>query len=141
MGAVNKISLKRVSGAKFEATNAAGNTVVVDGPADIGGVGAGMRPMEVLLVALATCSAVDVLHIMQKQRQPLEDLDIDIEGVRADAVPAVYTDIKVVFTGGGAIELPKLKRAVELSAEKYCSVSTMLRPTVRITYEARIKSG
>lgn len=141
MASVNKISLRRVTGAQFEAKNAAGNIVVVDGPADIGGTGAGMRPMEVLLVALATCSAVDVLHIMQKQRQPITDLDIDIEGVRADAVPAVYTDIKVVFSGGGAIELDKLKRAVDLSGEKYCSVSTMLRPTVRIVYEARLKDG
>lgn len=136
----NKIAVRRVSGARFEATNEAGNSVTVDGPPDLGGQGAGMRPMELQLVALATCSALDVLHIMQKQRQPLADLDIDIEGDRADAVPAVYTQIRIVFTGSGSIELDKLQRAVALSAEKYCSVSAMLRPHVDIVFDARVKS-
>jgi putative redox protein len=136
-----KITLRRESGAKFTATNAAGNTLVVDGPPDVGGVGAGMRPMEVLLASLASCSAVDVLLIMQKQRQPLTDLDVEVEGLRADAVPAVYTDIHLTFTGGGDIQLEKLQRAVELSAEKYCSVSAMLEPKVKITFTARLKAS
>lgn len=136
-----KVSLRRESGAKFTATNAAGNTLVIDGPPDVGGKGEGMRPMEVLLASLASCSAVDVLLIMQKQRQPLADLDVEVTGLRADAVPAVYTDIDLVFTGGGAIELDKLQRAVELSAEKYCSVSRMLEPKVKITFSARLKAS
>lgn len=141
MAGPTTVKLRRVSGAKFEATNAAGNTVVVDGPPDVGGVGAGMRPMELLLASLASCAAVDVLLIMQKQRQPLEDLDIEVQGVRADAVPAVYTDIRLVFTGSGKIDADKLQRAVELSSDKYCSVSSMLRAGgVKIAFEARVKA-
>lgn len=132
-----KITLSRVSGAKFEATNPSGNKIVLDGPADLGGVNDGMRPMETLLSALAGCSAMDVLHIMGKQRQPLEGLEVAVEGERADAVPAVFTRIHLVFTGSGAIDPAKLQKAVELSMEKYCSVSRMLAPTVAITAESR----
>ena len=134
-----KITMRRVSGAKFEATNEAGSAVTLDGPPDVGGQGEGMRPMELFLAALAGCSAVDVLHIMAKQRQPLEDLDIQVEGTRADAVPAVFTDIHLTFTGSGAIDDDKLKRAVDLSIEKYCSVAKMLNPDVRVTHSAAVR--
>ena len=134
-----KVSLQRIAGAHFQARNDAGNRIDLDGPADVGGTDAGMRPMEVLLVSLAGCSAVDVLHIMHKQRQTLEDLDIEVEGKRADAVPAVFTDIHVVFAASGAIDDDKLKRAVDLSMEKYCSVAKMLEPTVRITHACHVK--
>jgi len=132
-----RISMRRLSGAHFEARNDAGQSCVIDGPAEIGGTGQGMRPMELVLVALAGCSAVDVLHIMSKQRQLLHHLDIEVTGERADAVPAVYTHIHVVFTGSGDIELDKLERAVALSFAKYCSVARMLEPKVKITYEAK----
>jgi putative redox protein len=135
-----KVKLTRVSGAQFEATNDSGQRTVLDGPPDVGGVGAGLRPMELLLTSLAGCSAVDILHIMQKQRQALEDLDIEVSGTRADAVPAVFTAIHLKVTASGPIDDDRLQRAVELSMEKYCSVAKMLEPTVRITFEAKVRA-
>ncbi|MBI5507958.1 MAG: OsmC family protein [Deltaproteobacteria bacterium] len=140
MGKKVQISMRRVQGALFEAKNERGRTCVVDGPPDVGGTDAGLRPMEMLLAALAGCSAVDVLLIMKKQRQPLDNLDIEVTGERADAVPAVYTSIHVTFTGSGAIELAKLERAVSLSFEKYCSVARMLQPAVKITFAAAVQN-
>lgn len=137
-GATMRVTLTRTQGAQFVAKNAAGQTALIDGPADIGGQGEGVRPMEMLLMSLAGCSAMDVLLILNKQRQPIVDLTIDVEGQRADAVPAVYTDIHLVFTATGDLDATKLDRAVALSMEKYCSVTKMLEPTVRITHAARI---
>jgi len=131
-----KVKLVQSGPAKFTATNAAGATGVIDGPADMGGGNAGLRPMETLLSALAGCSSLDVLLIMKKQRQKLERLEVEVEGERADAVPAVFTKIHLRFKGYGPIELAKLEKAVELSIEKYCSVSKMLRATVDVTADA-----
>lgn len=132
------ITLNRKSGALFEAANDRGQSIVLDGPADIGGVDGGMRPMEMLLVSLAGCSAVDVLHILQKGRQPIDDLRITVDGTRKDEIPAVFESVHLVFEAGGGVPLGKLQRAVDLSMEKYCSVSKMLAPTVNITAEAKI---
>jgi len=131
-----KVKLVQSGAAKFVATNAAGATGVIDGPADMGGENAGLRPMETLLSALAGCSSMDVILIMKKQRQNLERLEVEVEGERADAVPAVFTRIHLRFKGYGPIEIEKLKKAVELSIGKYCSVSKMLQAAVAITAEA-----
>jgi putative redox protein len=139
-GSTMRVSLKRTKGAQFVATNSAGQKALIDGPPDIGGQGEGVRPMEMLLMSLAGCSAMDVLLILQKQRQPIVDLAVDVVGTRADAVPAVYTDIHLTFTATGDLDESKLDRAVALSMEKYCSVTKMLEPTVRITHAARIIS-
>ncbi len=135
MAGHTRIKLVQTGPAKFVATNAAGATGTIDGPADLGGKNAGLRPMETLLSALAGCSAVDVLHIMKKQRQHLERLEVEVEAERADAIPAVFTKIHLRFKGYGPIDLEKLQKAVELSIEKYCSVSKMLQPKVAVTAE------
>ena len=139
-GETMSISLRRKRGALFEAMNASGQRCLIDGPPDLGGQGEGIRPMEALLVALASCSAMDVIHILEKQqREPLEDLDVEVVGRRADAVPAVYTAIELRFAASGAVDPHKLERAVRLSMEKYCSVSKMLQPTVSITWSVSLK--
>jgi putative redox protein len=135
MAGHTRIKLVQTGPSKFTATNTAGATGVIDGPPDLGGENAGLRPMETLLSALAGCSAMDVLHIMKKQRQDLERLEVEVEGERAPAVPAVFTKIHLRFKGYGSIEVEKLQKAVELSIGKYCSVSKMLQPTVEITAE------
>lgn len=133
-----KVKVSRIAGALFEATNEGGATLRMEGPPDIGGTGAGLRPMETLLASLAGCSAVDVVKILQQQKEPLEGLDIFVEGTRADAVPAVFTTIHLRFVIHGPVAENKARRAVQLSAEKYCSVSKMLEPGVRVTHEVEL---
>jgi putative redox protein len=136
-----RVELAMVGPAAFAATAASGGTLVVDGAPEIGGEGRGMRPMELLLSSMASCSAMDVLHILRKQKERLEGLSVAIEGVRADAVPAPFTRMKLVFEAWGeALDDHKLQRAVQLAVEKYCSVSATLASSVAITWEARIKS-
>lgn len=133
------VKIARVRGALFEATNATGQKALLDGPPDLGGQGEGVRPMEMVLMGLAGCSALDVLHILEKQqKEPLADLTVTVRGTRADAVPAVYTDIALHFEATGAVDPHKLERAVKLSMEKYCSVAKMLQPTVSITHTAAV---
>ena len=129
------IKLKHLSGAKFEAINEEGQTAVLDGPEVVGGKGEGVRPMEMVLMGLAGCAAVDVLLILQKGRQEVVNLDIDVKATRADAVPAVFRDIHIVFTAGGTFTEKQLARAAGLSIEKYCSAAAMLRPGVEITHD------
>jgi putative redox protein len=135
MAGITRIKMLQTGPARFVTTNAAGASGVIDGPADLGGENGGLRPMETLLSALAGCSAMDVLHIMKKQRQSPERLEVEVEGERSDAVPAVFTRIHLRFKGYGPIELEKLQKAVQLSIEKYCSVSKMLQPAVEVTAE------
>jgi putative redox protein len=132
-----RVTIKRISGAKFEGRNADGNVIVLDGPPSVGGVGQGVRPMQLVLIGLAGCSAVDVLHILQKGRLTLDDLEVQVEAVRADAVPAVFTDVHMRFVASGDFPDDRLQRAVELSVDKYCSVATMLQPDVKITWSAQ----
>ena len=135
-----KVVLQRIGHAAFEATAGSGGKLIVDGAKDIGGEERGMRPMELLLSAVASCSAMDVVHILvNKQKQPLEDLRIEIEGARKDAVPAPFTKMHMVFIAKGAVEENKLQRAVQLAVEKYCSVSETLSDEVAITWEARLE--
>jgi len=139
-GKMMEVTLERVRGALFEGTNSAGQRCLVDGPPDLGGQGEGVRPMEMVLLALAGCSALDVIHILEKQqKEPLGDLKVTVRGERADAVPAVYTDIALHFAARGPVSPAKLERAVKLSMEKYCSVAHMLMKSVNITHTVSLE--
>lgn len=134
-----KVTLERVGHAAFEATAGSGGTLVVDGSPEIGGEGRGMRPMELLLSAVASCAAMDVVKILvNQQKQPVEALRVEIEGERADAVPAPFTKMRLVFVARGDVDVRKLERAVSLSVEKYCSVRATLGG-VEVTWEARLE--
>ncbi len=135
---MTRVKLRRIGGAKFEASNESGKTAIIDGPPPVGGNDEGVRPMELILMGLAGCSAMDVLHILKKQRQDIVGLDIDVDGTRADAIPAVYTDIHVHFSASGDVDPQKLERAVSLSMEKYCSVTRMLQATVKLTHSSEV---
>lgn len=136
-----EVKLSRVRGALFEGTSSGGQKALIDGPPDLGGQGEGVRPMEMLLLSLAGCSALDVIHILEKQqKEPLADLDVSVKGVRADAVPAVYTSIELHFEASGPVDPHKLERAVKLSMEKYCSVAAMLVKTATITYTTSVRA-
>ena len=123
----------------FEAQNADGNTVHFDGSQEVGGEGKGVRPMEGVLMSLASCSAIDVVDMLKKMRQELEDIQIDVKGERRDEIPKVFTKIHLAYRLKGDIHPDKAERAVKLSAEKYCSVSKMLEPDVEITYSVEME--
>ena len=89
---------------------------------------------------VASCSAVDVVMILEKQKQPLRDLQISVHGERADAVPAVFRRIRLQFVAYGEVAENKLERAVRLSVEKYCSVAKMLSPDVVVEHESQVVS-
>jgi putative redox protein len=131
-----KVRLEQVGPAAFEAIAGSGGALVVDGAPEIGGEGRGMRPMELLLAAVASCSAMDVLHILRKQKEPVEHLRIEIEGTRADRTPSPFTAMKLVFVARGAVDDHKLQRAVSLAVDKYCSARATLG-NLEITWEAR----
>lgn len=121
------VSVKWTDGRQFLAESGSGHSVVIDVPPDHGGRNTGPRPMEMLLMGLGACTSFDVLDILEKSRAPVEDCVASIEAERADAVPAVFTKIHVHFTvTGKGLKESQVKRAVELSADKYCSASIML---------------
>lgn len=122
----------------FVATTERGANLRFDGPADLGGEAAYLRPMEGVLASLASCSGVDVALILKKQREPLEGFDIEVAATRADAVPAVFERIHLTFRLSGALAPNKAHRAVSLAVEKYCSVATMLAPKVTITFTVEL---
>lgn len=137
-----KITLRKTGRIAFEAATGSGHVLQTDGSPDHGGDNAGPRPMELLLSALGSCSGIDVCLILEKSRQSVSDCRIDIEGRRADAVPAVFTDIHVHYTVVGTdLDPRKVDRAVALSMEKYCSITRMLQPSVNITHSVETVRG
>lgn len=135
-----KIEIKRLNdGFNLEAQNEDGNTIHFDAAPDIGGTGRGMRPMQVLLSALGSCSTIDVISILKKQRQPLNDIRITVTGEREkDAVPSLFTEAHVHFRLFGDLDEEKVSKAVSLSVEKYCSVAKTMEPKARITHSFEI---
>lgn len=112
---------------KFEAESGSGHTIIIDGPPDHGGKNQGVRPMELMLLGVGGCASFDVVHILKKSRQDVTDCVAQVEAERVDDVPAVFSKIHLHFVvKGKGLKEAHVKRAVELSAEKYCSASIML---------------
>lgn len=136
-----KVSLNRVNDAvHFEGTSQSTNVKIhIDGSPDIGGEGLGVRPMELVLMALGSCSALDLVNILKKQRQQIDEVKIDIEGQRRDEIPNIFTAIHIDFYLRGRIDPAKAEKAAELAVKKYCSVHDMLAAGgVTITYSIRV---
>ena len=131
-----KVELKRVDqNFHFQGFGSSEVPVNIDGSTDIGGNNSGARPMELILMGLGTCGAMDIISILKKQKQDLQDLKIEVDGERDyDKTPAVFTNIKINFIFTGNLDRTKVEKAVNLSMEKYCSVSAMLEKTVKIEY-------
>lgn len=120
-------TVKWVDGAMFLGESGSGHSVVMDGAPDQGGRNMGVRPMEMILVGLGGCASFDVMSMLQKGRQQVTDCRAEVEAERVDAVPAVFSKIHLNFVVTGVnLKEAQVKRAVELSAEKYCSASIML---------------
>jgi putative redox protein len=134
--------IKWVENAAFVGTTGSGHGLLIDGPPDIGGQNLGMRPMELMLLSVGACSAVDVVHILKKGRQPVADVQVEVKGERTETDPKVFTRIHLHFVVSGAgLAHGTVERAVKLSAEKYCSASIMLgRAGAEITHDFEIRA-
>jgi putative redox protein len=130
-----QVELKRVNNAyHFMATGSSNIPVQIDANKSIGGVDAGARPMELILMGLAGCSAIDIITILNKQKQQIDKFDISVDAKRREEeIPAVFEKINIHLSLSGNLQKEKVQRAIDLSMEKYCSVTAMLRPTVEIT--------
>ncbi len=123
-------TLTHVGDGKFDAATASGHTVRVEG----GDKETGPSPMELVLVALGSCSAVTVVEFLNKMRQPFPLLEVRVSGERADCPPKVYTKIHMLYLVGGECDRDRVERAIELTETKYCSVYTMLDKTAEMTH-------
>jgi putative redox protein len=137
-----KARIKWVEEVMFVGESGSGHSVVIDGAPEHGGRNLGMRPMELLLQGLGGCTAFDVMMILKKARQPVTDCVVEIEAERAESEPKVFTKIHIHFTVTGAgVSEKHVKRAIELSAEKYCSASIMLGQVAEITHDYKLCEG
>lgn len=133
-----KVQLKRVNDAVHFEGSASSSAVKVhiDGSPDIGGQELGVRPMELVLMALGSCSVFDLVSILKKQRQDVHDIDVEVSGNRREAIPNIFTDIHIKFMISGQVDREKAEKAAELAVKKYCSVHDMLAAGgIEITYE------
>ncbi len=124
---------------KFIGESGTGHQVFMDGPEEAGGENTGMRPMELLLLGLGGCTSFDVIQILKKARQDVRDCVVSIDSERSTSIPKVFTKIHVHFTiTGKSLKEAQIKRAISLSADKYCSASLMLAKTADITHDYEI---
>lgn len=123
-------TLTHVEGSKFDATTESGHTVRLEG----GDKTTGGSPMEMLLVALGGCSAVTVVGLLDKMRQPYESLEVELSAERAEDPPRVYTRIHADYRVSGDVDEERVRRAIELTESKYCSVHTMLSKTAEMSH-------
>ncbi len=122
-----------IDGLKFEAITQEGYTFTIDGKREEG-VGA----MDLMLFSVAGCTAVDVVIILKKQRQPVEGVTVKVSGERATEHPKVYTKVHIEYLVKGNLDPKKVERAIQLSEEKFCSASAMVRKTAEVTHSYQI---
>jgi putative redox protein len=137
------VKLNRVSGDYgFEAIDANGRSVVTDTSTESGGLGDGVRPMQMLLMALGGCSGIDIVMILNKQKQQIDAFSMTIDGEREPGKePSLWKTIHIAFQLSGTIDIEKAKRACSLSVEKYCSVAeTLRRAGANITWDVVVNA-
>ncbi|WP_214702099.1 MULTISPECIES: OsmC family protein [unclassified Exiguobacterium] len=122
-------------GMAFETHTPSGHKVTLDASEDVGGHDTGPRPTEMLLHATASCTGIDIVSILHKMRQPLESFEMKIDGVRAIDHPKRFTAIHILYILKGDMSEERVRRAIELSVERYCSVSHSLNATLTYSYE------
>jgi len=124
-----------ISGMQFVGEADSGHAIVMDGPAETGGKNTGLRPMELLLVGLGGCTGMDVVSILKKKKQAISGIEINVNGDKAEHYPQKFNaiDIKFVIRGKNISE-EAVRRAIQLSMEKYCSVKATLEGSASIDY-------
>ncbi len=134
-----KTRVKWLDNMSFVGESGSGHSIVMDGPPEFGGRDLGVRPMEMLLLGLGGCASFDVVSMLKKSKQDLVDCEVEITAERADKEPKVFTKIHLHFIlSGNKLSDKRVARAIELSAEKYCSASIMLGKTATVTHDYKI---
>ncbi len=134
-----KSRVKWLDNMSFVGESASGHSIVMDGPPEFGGRNLGVRPMEMLLLGLGGCSSFDVVSMLKKGKEDLTNCEVEITAERATVEPKVFTKIHLHFIlSGNELSEKKVKRAIQLSAEKYCSASIMLGKTAEVTHDYSI---
>jgi len=133
------VKVKWIDGMMMVGESGSGHAVVMDGPPDVGGNNLGIRPMEMLLIGMAGCTTVDVVSTLKKMRENIDDCIAEVSAERADEHPKVFTSIHIHFVVKGSDLNPqKVKKAISLSADKYCSASIMMAKTASVTHDFEI---
>lgn len=134
-----KARVKWLDNMSFVGESGSGHSVVMDGAPDSGGRDLAPRPMEMVLMGMGGCTAFDVVLILQRARQPIDDCIVELSAERAESTPKVFTKIHVHYiVKGRGLSEKQVEKAIKLTAEKYCSVSIMLAATVEITHDFEI---
>lgn len=136
---MSRAVIRFTEGMQFVAHADSGHAVVMDGPPEVGGKDTGPRPMELLLMGLGGCSGMDIVSILRKKKENVTGLEINIGGTKAEEYPKKYTDLSIEFiVRGMKLSEEAVKRAVELSMTKYCSVKASLEGPAKVSYSYRI---
>jgi len=131
--------VKWVDGFQFVGESGSGHAIVMDASPEVGKTTTGMTPMEMLLVAAGGCSGMDVASVLRKKRQDFVDIQVGISGEKAETYPQRFVEIKLEYTVTGRnISEEAVKKAVELSMEKYCSVKASLECSAKVSYSYKI---
>lgn len=131
--------IKWSDGLQFIGQSGTGHAIVMDGDPEVGGSNTGMRPMEMLLVGLGGCSGMDVASVLQKKKQQVAGIEINVKGTKADTYPKKFTEIEIEYiVTGKDLSEDAVKKAIELSFGKYCSVKATLEGAAKITYSYKI---
>ncbi|MCP4188462.1 MAG: OsmC family protein [Gammaproteobacteria bacterium] len=134
-----KCRVKWLDHMTFVGESDSGHSVVMDGAPEAGGRNLGVRPMEMLLLGLGGCTAFDVISILKKSRQNVVDCEVHIEAERREEIPKVFTRIHIHFVVSGKnLKSERVEKAVNLSADKYCSASEMLGKVAKITHDFNV---
>lgn len=138
-GKMLKAKIHYVEGLQFVGTSSSGHALVMDGDPAAGGQNSGPRPMELLLLGIGGCSGMDVISILKKKKQDVTGIEIAVKGEKAEDYPKKFTDITLEFAVRGRnISEEAVKRAVELSMNKYCSVKATLEGTAKVNFSYTI---
>jgi len=139
MSNTHRVTVDLLGNMAFRAVTETGHEVVMDAAPEVGGTDTGPRPMELLLVGLGGCTGMDVISMLRKMRQDVTDYEIEISGERATEHPKVYTSIRVEhIVRGRGLNPESIRRAVELSATRYCSAAAMLGRVAHIDESYRV---
>lgn len=135
-----KARVRRVEGMRFAGAGWSGHEVVMDAAAESGGKDSGARPMELLLVGLAGCTGMDVVSLLRKMRVPFDGLEFNISADKSEDHPSVFTAIRMEYVvRGRGVDPEKVQKAINLSQERYCSVSAMLKKACPVEYSFRVE--